>query len=135
SVVVTLADSAGHTVTANASVAVANVAPVVGSLSLSPSSVVDHQTLTVTGSFTDPGTADTFTLTVDWGDGTSSSDALAAGARSFSSTHAYGTAGTLTIKVTVADRDNARSSSSETLVVLPSNHAPADLAVQATAVF
>src|SRR5438552_10213414 len=51
SVVLTLADSAGHTVTANASVSPTNVPPVVDSLSLSPSSVVDHQTLTVSGSF------------------------------------------------------------------------------------
>src|SRR2546428_401631 len=101
SVVLTLADSAGHTVTANASVSPTNVPPVVGSLSLSPSSVVDHQTLTVSGSFTDPGTADTFTVTVEWGDGTSSTDSLAAGTRSFSATHAYNAAGPVTITVTV----------------------------------
>src|SRR5439155_698442 len=76
SVVVTLVDSANHTVTASASVSPTNVAPVVGSLSLSPTSVVDHQTLTVSGTFTDPGTADTFTLTMDWGDGMSSSQSL-----------------------------------------------------------
>ena len=134
SVVLTLADSAGHTVTANASVSPTNVAPVVGSLSLLPSSVVDHQTLTVSGTFTDPGTADTFTLTIDWGDATSWTDSLAAGVRAFSATHAYDAAGPFTIKATVADRDNGRSSSSTSLVVLPSNHAPADLAVQATAV-
>ncbi|MDP9275571.1 MAG: PKD domain-containing protein [Chloroflexota bacterium] len=134
SVVLTLVDSAGHSVTASSSVSPTNVAPVVGSLSLSPSSVVDHQTLTVSGAFTDPGTADTFTVTVDWGDGTSSSDSLAAGVRSFSVTHAYNAAGPVTITATVADRDNGRSSSSATLTVLPSNHAPADLAVQATPV-
>ena len=133
SVVLTLADSAGHTVTANASVSPTNVPPVVGSLSLSPSSVVDHQTLTVSGSFTDPGTADTFTVTVEWGDGTSSTDSLAAGTRSFSATHAYNAAGPVTIKATVADRDTGRSSSSADLVVLSSNHAPANLSLAATA--
>ncbi len=133
SVVLTLADSAGHTVTANASVSPTNVAPVVDSLSFSPGSVVDHQTLTLSGSFTDPGTADTFTLTVEWGDGTSSTDSLAAGARSFSATHAYNAAGPVTIKATVADRDTGRSSSSADLVVLSSNHAPANLSLGATA--
>ena len=133
SVVLTLADSAGHTVTANASVSPTNVAPVVDSLSFSPGSVVDHQTLTLSGSFTDPGTADTFTLTVEWGDGTSSTDSLAAGARSFSATHAYNAAGPVTIKATVADRDTGRSSSSADLVVLSSNHAPANLSLAATA--
>ena len=134
SVVVTLADSASHTVTASASVSPTNVAPVVGTLSLSPTSVVDHQMLTVSGTFTDPGTADTFTLTMDWGDGTSSSQSLAAGTRSFSDSHAYNAAGPVTIKATVADHDLGKSSSSVDLVVLASNHAPADLTVQATAV-
>ena len=134
SVGLTLADNANHTVTATASVSPANVAPVVGSLSLSPSSVVDHQTLTVSGTFTDPGTADTFTLTLDWGDGSSSSQSLAAGTRSFSDTHAYNAAGPVTIKATVADRDLGKGSSSVDLVVLPSNRAPANLVVQATAV-
>ena len=134
SVVLTLVDSAGHRVTATASVSPTNVGPVVGSLSLSPSPVVDHQTFTVSGTFTDPGTADTFTLTIDWGDNTSSSDSLAAGTRSFSMTHVYDAPASVTVKATVADRDNDRSSSSATLVVLPSNHAPADLAVQATAI-
>lgn len=134
SVVLTLEDSAGHTVTAGQSVTATNVAPAVDALSLSPSSVVDHQTVTVSGTFTDPGTADTFTLFVNWGDGFSSTDSLAAGTRSFSATHDYSAAGPVTITATVTDRDNGRSSSSTSLVVLPSNHAPADLAVQATAV-
>jgi PKD repeat protein len=134
SVVVTLADSASHTVTASASVSPTNVAPVVGTLSLSPTSVVDHQMLTVSGTFTDPGTADTFTLTMDWGDSMSSSQSLAAGTRSFSDSHAYNAAGPVTIKATVADHDLGKSSSSVDLVVLASNHAPADLTVQATAV-
>ena len=132
SVVLTLADSARHTVTASASVSPTNVAPAVGSLSLSPSPLVDHQTLTVSGNFTDPGTADTFTLTVDWGDLTSSTDSLPAGTRSFSATHAYTAAGPVTIKATVADRDNDRSSSSVDLVVGSSNHAPADLSLTAS---
>jgi PKD repeat protein len=130
----TLGDSAGHSVTAAASVAATNVAPAVGALTLTPSSVVDQQTLTVTGDFSDPGTQDTFTLTVDWGDGMSSTQSLAAGTRSFSATHAYAVAGPVTIKATVTDRDNGAASSSASLTVLPSNHAPADLAVASTAV-
>jgi PKD repeat protein len=121
-------------VTATSSVSPTNVAPVVGSLSLSPSSVVDHQMLTVSATFTDPGTADTFTVTIDWGDLTSSSDPLVAGTRSFSMTHAYNAAGAVAINATVADRDGGKSSSSANLNVLPSNHAPADLSVHATAV-
>lgn len=132
SVVVTLNDSARNTVSASTSVSPANVGPVVGSLVLSPSSVVDGELLTVSGTFTDPGTADTFTLTVNWGDGASSTESLAAGTRSFSATHAYAAAGPVTIRATVADRDNATSSSSADLVVLSSNRAPAGLAIAAT---
>lgn len=134
SMVLTLTDSASHTVTATSTVVPTNVAPVVGTLSLSPTSVVDHQTVTVSGTFTDPGKADTFTLTITWGDGTSSSQSLAAGTRSFSDSHAYSAAGTVTITATVADRDLGKGSSTVDLVVLPSNTAPANLVVSATAV-
>ena len=47
--------------------------------------------------------------------------------------HAYNAAGPITLKATVADHDLGKASSTADLVVLPSNHAPADLAVQATA--
>jgi PKD repeat protein len=132
--VLTLADSASHTVTASSTIVPTNVAPVVGTLSLSPTSVVDHQTVTVSGTFTDPGKADTFTLTITWGDGTSSSQSLAAGTRSFSDSHAYSAAGPVTITATVADRDLGKGSSTVDLVVLPSNTPPANLVVSATAV-
>jgi PKD repeat protein len=135
--VLTLTDSAGHSVTANAPVPPTNVAPVLGALSLEPSSVVDHQMVKVSGSFTDPGINDTFTLTVDWGDPndaktwTESLD----NDGSFAATHAYAAEGSVTITATVTDRDNGKSNSSSVdLIVLRSNHAPADLVVQATAV-
>jgi PKD domain-containing protein len=129
--VLTLRDSANHTVTAGRSVSPTNVGPVLGALTLSPSSVVDHQELTLTGSFTDPGATDTFTLTVDWGDGKSSEQPLDADGL-FSATHSYDAARSLTITVTVKDRDGAESSSSVPLVVLARNHAPTGLAFNAT---
>jgi len=128
-VVLTLEDSASHTATAGASVSPTNVAPAMGTLTLSPNAVVDHQTLTVSGSFTDPGKSDTFTLTLSWGDGTLWTDSPAAGTRSFSQTHAYAAAGPVTITATVVDRDNGRSSSSVDLVVGSSNHAPSSLSL------
>jgi PKD repeat protein len=130
-VVLTLKDSANHTVTAGASVSPTNVAPVLGALSLSPSLALDHQVVTLSGSFTDPGTSDTFTLTVDWGAGALPPQPLGT-EHSFSVTHAYDAAGPVTITATVEDHDGGKSSSSVDLVVLPSNHAPADLLVGAT---
>ena len=131
--VLTLKDSANHTITAGASVSPTNVAPVLGALSLSPSPALDHQLVTLSGSFTDPGTSDTFTLTVDWGAGALPPQPLGTD-HSFSVTHAYDAAGPVTITATVEDHDGGKSSSSVDLVVLPSNHAPADLLVGSTAV-
>jgi PKD repeat protein len=132
-VVLTLGDRAGHSVTAAASVSPINVAPVVGSLSLSPSSVVDHQTLTVSGTFTDPGTADTFTVVVDWGDGSApSTQALAAGTRTFTASHDYLAAGPYVVTATVTDRDHAAGTQTASLVVLARNTSPSSLALSPT---
>jgi PKD repeat protein len=118
-VVLTLVDSAGHSVTATASVSPTNVAPVITSLTLSPSSVVDHQMLTLSGTFTDPGTADSFTLTVDWGGGsTASIQGLAAGTRTFSASHEYLAAGGYVVTAKVTDRDGAAGTQTVSLVVL-----------------
>jgi PKD repeat protein len=131
SLVVTLTDSAtpAHSVSETYSVSPTNVAPVLGALTLLPTSLVDHQMLTLSGSFTDPGTADSFTLTVDWGDGSSSTQALDT-AGEFSDTHAYDAAGPVTITVTVEDSDDATTSATADLLVEPSS--PAGLALEAT---
>jgi PKD repeat protein len=130
----TLSDSFGHSVTTGASVAPTNVAPTLGSLTLSPASVVDHQAVTVSGAFTDPGTNDTFTLTIEWGDGQTWTGPLGATERSFSVAHAYANPGTVTIRVTVADRDNGTATTTIDLVVLPSNHEPTNLVLNPSAV-
>src|SRR5437763_5726198 len=41
------------------------------------------------GSFADPGTRDTHTAVISWGDGTSSTVNIAAGVLTFSATHTY----------------------------------------------
>ena len=135
-VVLTLKDSGSPALTASMtkSISPANVRPQVGSLALSPSSVVDGQLLTVSGRFTDPGTLDSFTLTVDWQDGTPPSEQSLQTAGLFSATHTYDAAGSFTITVTVKDRDGATSLPSSVLaVVLSSNHAPTGLAILPTA--
>jgi PKD repeat protein len=119
--------------TATLTVRAANQAPVVGSLELSPSSVVDHELLTVSASFTDPDAADTFTFTVDWGDGTSSPEESLGTTRSFSATHAYDVARTVSITATLKDNHGASDTSTADLVVLPSNHAPTGLSFDASA--
>ena len=138
SLVLTLKDSAApaHSVTEPRLVSPTNVAPEMGTLSLSPSPVVDHQELTLTGSFTDPtgpGTTETFTYKVAWGDGTSSPEVSLGTDKFFSAKHVYDSAGPVTITATVTDANGGNDSSTANLVVGSSNHAPTDLAFAVTA--
>ena len=133
-VVVTLADSGGNSVTAGTSLSPTNVAPTLADLALAPVPVVDHQTATLTGTFSDPGAADAFTLTVNWGDGSAPAHQdLAAGVRDFSADHAYAASGHYTITATVADSDAGSGQATLDVTVDPSNHAPADLHLSAGA--
>ncbi|MCG8512201.1 MAG: hypothetical protein MI741_23535, partial [Rhodospirillales bacterium] len=59
-------DDGGLTSTASTTVTINNVAP--GNLTLDPVAPIDEGgTATLTGSFTDPGAADTHTVTINWG--------------------------------------------------------------------
>jgi len=90
----------------NLSVAVNNVAPTFAagaSEALSPS-VAGVFTRMI--NFTDPGTIDVHTVSVDFGDGTGNQIVtLPAGDRSFNLNHTFATEGTFTVSVTVADDD------------------------------
>jgi len=62
------------------------------------------------GTFTDPGTGDTHSAVIDWGDGTPAAPAVIAesgGSGSIRGTHAYATPGFFTITVTLTDDDAA----------------------------
>ncbi len=119
SVHLTVTDNDGLTDTATVSVTVTNVAPVVDAV---PSATVDLGTAyTVSGTFTDPG-ADTWTATVDWGDG-STPGKVTTTTRSFSLTHTYAKADLYTVTVTVAD-DHASGSASSSVTVAQTQTAP-----------
>lgn len=111
-VTVTVTDNDGLTDTASLTVTVANVAPAVGAIP--DASLQAGGAYTVSGSFTDPG-ADTWTATVDFGDGTAPEQAMLT-SRSFSLVHIYQNAGTYTVTVTIAD-DDASASSTHTVTV------------------
>ncbi|MCI0491464.1 MAG: hypothetical protein L0Z07_00840, partial [Planctomycetes bacterium] len=66
---------------------VTNVAPQI--TNLTALNVNENSFTTLTGSIVDPGTKDTFTLDVDWGDGTVETFTYAAGTKDFSETHQY----------------------------------------------
>jgi DNA/RNA endonuclease G (NUC1) len=111
-VTVTTTDNDGLTDSASISVSVSNVAPVLAGI---PDGTLDAgDAYTVTGSFTDPG-ADTWTATVDWGDGSAPSQAIVTG-HEFSLVHVYDAAGTYAVSVTLAD-DDASVGNSHSVVV------------------
>ncbi|MBL7041137.1 MAG: putative Ig domain-containing protein [Pirellulaceae bacterium] len=109
-------------------IAVTNVAPVL--VDLSATSIEENGMTTLAGTIIDPGTLDTFTVQVDWGDGSPSETfAYAAGTTGISEMHPYldddpsGTAtDTYTITVTVSDDD--MGSNTETAALSVSNVSP-----------
>jgi PKD repeat protein len=103
-----------------ASVTVSNVAPVQGDLSLSATTIDRGGSVTLSGSATDVGLADSLTATVDWGDG-STPQAVSVNpvTHAFSADHTYSatsTADAYTIRVTVADDDGGTSAAATATV-------------------
>ena len=83
--------------------------------------------MAVIATFTDPGTADTHTATIDWGDGTPAETATVtqgAGSGSVSSAtdHVYADNGDYTVTTTVTDDDGC--SNSDTLIITVNNVPP-----------
>jgi len=81
----------------------------------------------VTVTFTDPGIADTHTVTLDWGDGTAPDMFVISpvGARSFVRTHAYATPNFYQISTSVADADGGSDSGTRFVSVTGSGTASA----------
>jgi hypothetical protein len=75
------------------------------------------ETYSANGSFTDPG-ADSWTGTVNYGDGSGSS-ALSLSNKSFSLSHTYATAGAFTISVNISDDDVVTTATSTVTVLTP----------------
>ena len=108
------------------SVTVNNVAPVV---SAGADDTIDEgDTFSGGGSFTDPG-ADTWTATVNYGDG-SGTNPLALVGKTFSLSHLYADNGSFTVTVCVTDDDGGMGCDS--LLVTVNNVAPTITAVSAS---
>jgi hypothetical protein len=113
-VVVTIQDKDGGSVSTNNLQIVVDNPPSITSLSLAPlvngvPTANENDLVTLSGSFTDLDASDTQRVTINWGDGTSSTIASPA-PRNFSSTHRYkdnpagqASGGKYTINVTVTD--------------------------------
>jgi hypothetical protein len=102
-VTVTVTNQAGDTAAGHFTVTVVNVAPAV---TLGPSVTINQgDTLQSAGSFTDPGLRDSWTATVDYGDGSGAQPLALNADKTFDLRHAYFHPGSDTVTVTVTDRD------------------------------
>ncbi len=98
-----LDDDGGVSTPTTATVTVNNVAPFNVAIMPPASSVDEGSSVTLDFDFDDPGTQDTHTYQVDWGDGKFTSGVVAG--RAFSASHIYADNGNYTVRVTVTDDD------------------------------
>ena len=131
-------DMAGNSTVTSFSTTVLNVAPANVSVSLSAPEINENGSVTLTGSFTDPGVVDGHTIVILWGNGETDTLNLAAGVTTFSASHAYlddqpsGTPSDVSgISVTVTDKDGESSSASASVTI--NNLAPTDIALTLSA--
>jgi hypothetical protein len=110
--------------------AIANVAPGGILLTSTPSPILPNQSTTLSGGFTDPGTADAHTVSVNWGDGSAAQDlSLPAGVLQFSMNHTFTTMGNKTVTVTITDDDLGTANATKTVRVGPPSAAAQFLAI------
>ncbi len=91
-----------------ATVSIANVAPVLSTITAPTNPVAVNTEITASANFTDAGTADTHTATIDWGDDSTSAGSVSSGTASGS--HTYTEAGVYALKLTVTDDDGGADS-------------------------
>jgi PKD repeat protein len=103
----TASDGVNAAVTDTAVVTIANQASGIGLVTVPATPVPVGTSITALTTFVDPGTNDTHTATVSWGDTLSSAGTVneASGNGSVSATHSYAAAGTYTVIVTIVDDD------------------------------
>jgi len=110
-VTLTVTDNDGLTGTASTTATVANVTPVIAAFG--DATIMLGDNYSASGSFTDPG-ADSWSASVNYGDG--SSGPLTLNGKAFSLAHTYASVGTYTVTVTVSD-GSASGTKSQTVRV------------------
>jgi hypothetical protein len=117
-ITVTLIDKDGGVGSSGTSVTVNNVAPTITIVSgpLDPITLGMAANLSV--SFTDPGTADTYSYRIDWADQSISTGSVAASKRSFTVDHIYSSPGAYGIIIELTDDDGGTASTSFNFIVV-----------------
>lgn len=120
SVTVQVTDDDGDRGTGETTITVVNAIPTIESLSgtatfTQPASESDA--VTISGDFSDLGSLDTHTATINWGDGTNSPATIIQADGTFTADHDYGSAGVYEITVTLSDDDSGTAVATTTAVV------------------
>jgi autotransporter-associated beta strand protein len=98
-------DQHGGFNTGTLAVHVDNATPTLSDLSITPDVLIGQRAV-LTGAISDPGTQDTFTLVIDWGDGSRPETIrLRAGTERFALVHHYAKAGDYQVSVSLSDDD------------------------------
>ena len=119
-ITVSVTDKDGGVGTGVVEVTVLNVAPVVGAVTGPIVPVLIGTAVAISAPFTDAGIQDVHTAVVDWGDGATTSAAVAqgAGSGSVSGSKSYSSPGIYTVTVQVSDDDGATGSAQFLYVVV-----------------
>ena len=136
----TVVDDDNGTTSDTVVVTVDNVAPVITTLTINSSVINENGSVTISGNFTDAGSADTHSVLIGWGNGETFSVALVVqsnGSGTFTATHQYlddnptgSSSDPYTISATVTDDDGGVSVSS-TVHITVNNVAPVAGAITA----
>ena len=114
----TVTDSDGGFGSSGLTVNASNVAPVVNAGQ--DKEVRAGSSLDIGATFTDAGSGDTHTSTIQWGDGSGSEvGVLDQGAGTVSGSHVYTTQGAYQLTVTVTDDDGGSGFDSVTVIAIP----------------
>jgi len=113
SVLLQTTDSCGDSTITSAMITIQNVPPTVSDITAPIDPLLVNSMVSVSASFTDPGTFDTHTALWNWGDGSSSDGTITEsnGNGSTASTHSYTTPGIYRITLTVTDKDGGTDQS------------------------
>jgi FtsP/CotA-like multicopper oxidase with cupredoxin domain len=105
--------------TGTGTLSVANVPPTVAIVTPAPGAVfLAGDPVALQATFTDPGSNDSHTCAISWGDGSTTVGVLTESPASCSATHAYAAAaGARTITATVVDDDGGAGTASTTIVI------------------